>query len=309
MSQNESIVRERPDLSFITINYNGMADTCQLIQSLMDVVQSVTWEIIVVDNGSRNSEAEQLMSKYADVPQVKIINSGANLGFAGGNNIGIKKARGRAMMLINNDTYVVEDSFDKLYHRLMADENIGAVCPKLRFDEEPKLIQYAGFTPLSLITLRNKGIGCCEPDNGQYDTAYKTAFMHGAAVMFNWHTLQKAGMMTEDYFLYYEEMDWSEQIRRAGLEIWYDPAQTVFHKESSTVGQQSTTRIFYITRNRLLFARRNRRIPLRWLCYIYIYIIGIARDVPKHIIHRRMDLALATLRGLLVFPFVKVSRR
>lgn len=309
MNQANHIVTQRPDLSFITINYNGMEDTCQLIESLFDVVKSVSWEIIVVDNASANAEVEQLKAKYAETPQVKIIASKTNLGFAGGNNIGIKKARGRALMLINNDTYVVDDGFSKIYQRLMADENVGAVCPKLRFDEEPKLIQYAGFTPMSAITLRNSGIGSCEPDNGQYDTPSKTAFVHGAAVMFNWQTLQKAGMMTEDYFLYYEEMDWSEQIRRAGLEIWYDPSQTVYHKESHTIGQQSTTRTFYLTRNRLLFARRNRRIPLRWLCYIYIYIIGIVRDVPRHIIQRRMDLALATLRGLIVFPFIKVSRR
>ena len=293
MSTDNRGTSPRPDLSFITINYNGLEDTRQLIESLLTYVNSLTWEVIVVDNGSKNDEVERLRQLYANVPQVKII----------------KKARGRAMMLINNDTYVTADHFDVLYNRLMSDEAIGAVCPKLRFDEEPKLIQYAGFTTMSTITLRNKGVGCGEPDNGQYDTPSQTAFVHGAAVMFNWETLQRAGMMSEDYFLYYEEMDWSEHIRRSSMQIWYDPAQTVFHKESHTIGQQSATRTFYMTRNRLLFARHNRRWPIRWACYIYLYIIGIVRDIPKYVLQHRSDLAQAALKALVVFPFTKKSRR
>ncbi|MBO4906340.1 MAG: glycosyltransferase family 2 protein [Bacteroidaceae bacterium] len=309
MSQDNRPSTSRPDLSFITINYNGIEDTTQLIESLLAHVSSLKWEIIVVDNGSKEDEAIKLKEKFADSPQVKVIEAGSNLGFAAGNNKGIKKARGRAMMLINNDTYVTDDHFSELYHRLMDDDTIGAVCPKLRFDEEPKLIQYAGFTPLTSITLRNQGIGCGEHDNGQHDTPSSTAFAHGAAVMFKWETLQRAGMMSEDYFLYYEEMDWSEHIRRAGLQIWYDPAQTVFHKESHTIGQQSVTRTYYMSRNRLIFARRNRRWPLRWCCYLYLYILGFVRDIPRHLLHRRPDLAVATLKGLAAFPFTKTSRQ
>ncbi len=298
----------RPDLSFITINYNGLDDTCQLLKSLSEVVTSLEWEAIVVDNGSKEPEAEQIKQCFKDDSRIKVIEAGRNLGFAAGNNLGIKKARGRAMMLINNDTYVLHDGFRQLFDRLMNDGSIGAVCPKLRFDEEPKLIQYAGFTRLTSVTLRNRSIGCGEPDNGQYDTPAETYFAHGAAVMFNWETLQKAGMMSEDYFLYYEEMDWSEAIRRAGLQIWYDPTQTVFHKESHTIGQQSPTRCYYLTRNRLVFARRNRRWAVRMLCYIYLYIIGLLRDVPRHLWHRRADLAAATIRGLAAFITLKVSR-
>ena len=287
-----------PELSFITINYNGLADTTSLIRSLQSVVHSVRWEVVVVDNASAGNDVFALRTIFATDPRVVIVEAHANLGFAGGNNLGIAHASAPVLMLINNDTYVETDHFRQLLSRLSATPGAGIVSPKLRYAHDGRAIQYAGFTELSAITLRNRAIGNGEPDHGQYDTPRPTAFAHGAAMLFTRDTLATSGPMTEDYFLYYEEMDWSMQVRRAGLTIWYDPVQTVFHRESRTTGTDSPLRTYYMTRNRLLFARRNTRTPMRYATYAYLAMVALCRDLPRHLLRRRTDLARATLRAL-----------
>ena len=286
------------DISFITINYNGLEDTCELIESLTRTVRSITYEIIVVDNASQGNEASQIQVRY---PQVKIIVSSVNKGFSGGNNIGIREASGKYLMLINNDTYIQEDGFDKLIQRFETSSDIGIVCPKIRFSKGEQEIQYAGFSKLSLITLRNKGIGFGEKDNGQYNQACPTAFAHGAAMLIKREVIEQVGLMPEEFFLYYEEMDWSSCIQRKGFQIWYDPCCTVYHKESQSTGQQSPLKTYYMTRNRLLYARKNRFGLSKYLCYLYLTLVCLCKDVPIHVSNNRIDLAQSSIKGLLDF--------
>ena len=142
-----------PQVSFITVCYNGFKDTCELIESLQTHVHSVSYEIIVVDNASREDEATRIKELYSDIVTLR---SESNLGFSGGNNLGIRVAKGAYIFLINNDTYVESDGFHYLTERLESQKNIGAVSPKIRFAFPPQNIQFAGFTPLSAITIRNE---------------------------------------------------------------------------------------------------------------------------------------------------------
>ena len=283
------------ELSIITINYNGVKDTCELIDTLP--LEDSSIEVIVVDNASKEDEASIIEQRY---PQVKVIRSTKNLGFAGGNNLGIKAARGKYLFFLNNDTLLKHhtSAISLLINRLESSPKIGAVCPKICFAWGDNPIQYAGYTPLSRITMRNRAIGCGESEYGQYDTSHPTPYAHGAAMMVKREVIEKAGLMPECYFLYYEELDWSMMIRRAGYEIWYDPAMTVFHKESQTTGQQSPLRTYYITRNRLLFVKRNILNDTRYLSYIYLICIVTCRDILKFSFQRRFDLAGATLKGI-----------
>ena len=285
-------------ISFITINYNGLRDTCQLIESIPD---SDDVEVIVVDNASATDEATIIAQRY---PRVVVVRSKQNLGFAGGNNLGIKASHGRFLFFINNDAELCGTNSEKLEALLLLakrmEENgqVAMVCPKIRFYWELQPIQYAGYTPLSRITMRNSSIGFGEADRGQYDTAHTTPYVHGAAMMVSRQAVESAGMMPEEFFLYYEELDWSMMMRRAGYELWYDPAMTVLHKESQTTGQASPLRTYYITRNRLLFARRNIGMPLRLLTYMYLLGLVATRDLLKHLVHRRADLRRATWHGI-----------
>ena len=285
-------------LSIITINYNGLKDTCELLGTLP--LEDNSLEVIVVDNASKENEASIIEQRY---PMVKVIRSPQNLGFAGGNNLGIKAAHGRYMFFLNNDTVLRHQTSDirPLINRLESSDKIGAVCPKIRFSWEHHPIQYAGYTPLSPITMRNHAIGFGEDDHGQYDTPHPTPYAHGAAMMVKREVIDKAGLMPECYFLYYEELDWSMMIRRAGYDIWYEPACTIYHKESQTTGQASALRTYYVTRNRLLFVRRNNRSLTRYVTYLYLIIVVAGKDQLKHLLQRRTDLAKATIRGILHF--------
>ena len=193
----------------------------------------------MVDNASKKDEASVISAKY---PQVIVIRSPQNLGFAGGNNLGIKAARGKYLFFINNDTIFKEVNIQALIDRLESSPKIAVVCPKIRFSWGNHPIQFAGYTPLSKITVRNQAIGFGEEDRGQYDTAHPTPYAHGAAMLIKREAIDKVGLMPECYFLYYEELDWSMMFTRAGFEIWYDPACTVYHKESQATGQNSPLR-------------------------------------------------------------------
>ena len=297
------------ELSIITINYNGLKDTCELIDTLPLEDDSI--EVIVVDNASTQDEATEIEQRY---PQVKVIRSKENLGFAGGNNLGIQAAKGKYLFFINNDTIlrckkedVRSKMFQPLMDRLESSPKIGVASPKIRFSWGDNPIQFAGYTPLSSITLRNRSIGCGEADDGQYDTAHPTPYSHGAAMMVKREVIDKVGLMPECYFLYYEELDWSMMIRRSGYDIWYEPACTIFHKESQTTGQNSALRTYYITRNRLFFAKRNINSPQKYLTYLYLIGIVALRDIIKYAFHRRPDLAQATLKGICDFIFTPHS--
>ena len=282
-------------ISIITINYNGLTDTCELIES---IPFNNEMEVIVVDNASTQDEASIIAERY---PQVKAIRSPRNLGFAGGNNIGIKEAKGKFILLINNDTYFKEFNIESLIQRLESSDRIGVVCPKLRFAWGNNPIQYAGYTPLSPITLRNQAIGFGEDDKGQYETAHSTPYAHGAAMLIKREAIDTVGLMPECFFLYYEELDWSMMFTRAGYEIWYDPACTVFHKESQTTGQNSPLRTYYITRNRLLLVKRNYKGISKYLSYIYLIGIVAPRDIIKYALQDRFDLIKAVYRGIKTF--------
>ena len=283
------------EVSVITINFNGLKDTFELIDTLPLEDESI--EVIVVDNASKEDEATLIEQRY---PQVKVVRSKENLGFAGGNNLGIQAARGKYLFFINNDTLFRPQTSDLrlLVSRLESDKNIGMVCPKIRFTWGNHPIQFAGYTPLSRITLRNQSIGCGEADHGQYDTAHSTPYAHGAAMMAKREVIEQVGMMPECYFLYYEELDWSMMIRRAGYDIWYDPAVIIYHKESQSTGQDSPLKSYYMTRNRLLFAKRNINGTQKMLTYLYLIGVVVTRDILKYSLHHHFDLAKATIKGI-----------
>ena len=280
------------ELSIVTINYNGLNDTCALIES---IPFNDKMEVIVVDNASKNQEAEQISSRF---PYVKVVKSDKNLGFAGGNNLGIKASSGKYLFLINNDTYFKDFNAQTLIDRLDSDPSIGIVCPKIKFAWPPQPIQFAGYTPLSKITIRNQAIGFGEEDHDQYEMARPTPYAHGAAMLIKREAIAKVGLMPECYFLYYEELDWSMMFTRAGYQIWYDPKCTIFHKESQTTGQNSPLRTYYITRNRLRLVKRNYQGLTKWLSYSYLIGVVGCRDILQYLLTGRFANLKATLFGI-----------
>lgn len=288
----------KPIISFVTISYNGYKDTCELIESLHKNITSVPYEIIVVDNASKNNDAKTLQKNY---PTIHAIRSEHNGGFSAGNNIGIKQAKGKYIFLINNDTYIEEDNLQSLIERIESKPEIGAVSPKIKFSFPPQNIQYAGYTKLSPITLRNQPIGFDQPDHPQYNTPQKQWYLHGAALLLKKEIIEKVGTMPELFFLYYEELDWTTQMRDAGYELWYEPRMTVFHKESQSTGQASPLRTYYLTRNRLLYAYRNLKGINRYLSIIYQIGIAIPKGYIVNLCKRNNKVANAHIQGAIDF--------
>ena len=222
-------------------------------------------------------------------------------GFAGGNNFGIKEAKGQFIYLVNNDTIFKEFNCQPLIDRLESSPQIGIVCPKIRFAWEKSPIQFTGYTPLSKITIRNQSIGFGEEDKGQYDVPHPTPYAHGAAMLIKRDVIDKVGLMPECYFLYYEELDWSMMITRAGYEIWYEPACTIYHKESQTTGQNSPLRTYYITRNRLLLVKRNWESITKYISYCYLIFLVSTRDIIKNAIKGHFVQVKAIIKGICDF--------
>ena len=280
------------ELSIITINYNGLTDTCALIET---IPFNDRLEVIVVDNASQNQEADTISKRF---PEVKVIKSDQNLGFAGGNNLGIKAAQGKYLFFINNDTIFKEFNVQSLIDRLESSPDTAVVCPKIRFAWGSHPIQFTGYIPLSKITVRNQAIGFGEEDHGQYDTPHPTPYAHGAAMLIKREAIEKVGMMPECFFLYYEELDWSMMFTRAGYQIWYEPLCTIYHKESQATGQNSPLRTYYIVRNRLLLVKRNWCGLTKYVCYAYLLGVVGLRDICKNAITGKWDILKATLRGI-----------
>ena len=290
-------------ISIITINYNGLTDTCALIET---IPFNDRLEVIVVDNASQNQEADIISKRF---PQVKVIKSEKNLGFAGGNNLGIKAAQGKCLFFINNDTIFKEFNVHTLIDRLESSPEIAVVCPKIRFAWGSHPIQFTGYTPLSKITVRNQAIGYGEEDYGQFDTAHTTPYAHGAAMLIKREAIDKVGLMPECFFLYYEELDWSMMFTRAGYQIWYEPLCTIYHKESQATGQNSPLRTYYIVRNRLLLVKRNWGGIPKYLSYAYLIGAVGLRDILKYALSGKWELLKATTNGLRDFYNNQFSAR
>ncbi|MCL6267161.1 glycosyltransferase family 2 protein [Flagellimonas myxillae] len=263
-----------PLVSIITINYNESDVTLDLLKSTRDLTYSNV-EIIVVDNASPNDNPDIIKEQY---PEVTLIKSLENLGFAGGNNLGVKQAKGEYLLFINNDTIVPPDFIQPLVETLENDHNIGMVSPKIKFHWDPTLIQYAGYTPMNHWTIRNNSIGYHQKDDGTYDVPGETQSIHGAAMMVPRSVVEKVGMMTEIYFLYYEEHDWAEMVKRGGYKIYYQPQSHILHKESVSTGKFSPLKTYYIARNRILFARRNFK-PIQ--LFVSLLFQGLV-SIPKN---------------------------
>ncbi|MFN3404744.1 MAG: glycosyltransferase family 2 protein [Cytophagaceae bacterium] len=281
-----------PLVSVITINYNGVKYTCDLLSSLKKITYP-NYEIIVVDNNSKEDPGEIEIQH----PDVKLIRSKENLGFAGGNNVGMMVARGKYFLLLNNDTEVDPDFMHPLVEKLETDPMAGAASSKLIYYNSDNIIQYAGSSRINPFTGRNKTLGNKEKDNGQYDGCCTTCYAHGAAMMIPRKVVEKIGLMAEQYFLYYEELDFCERINAAGYNIWYVGKSVVYHKESMSVGKESPLKAFYMTRNRLIFMRRNfKGIPL-FMSFLFFTSIALPKNVFAHLKEGKKELAKEVLKG------------
>lgn len=281
-------------VSIITINYNGWQDTCDLITSLKNF-EIYPYEMIVVDNFSKGDDAEQIEHLH---PDVIVVRSNKNLGFAGGNNLGCHYAKGEYIFFLNNDMIVKTSILQPMVYRLQ-DKTYAGVSPCIAFLYKPELIQYYGYQDITSITLKHT-TEAFDPSRREHFLHSKdTEVLHGGAMMVRRDAIEKVGLMSEVYFLFYEEFDWSRRMRETGYKLFYEPASIVYHKESMTIKPKTPLREYYLTRSRMIYARRNCKGLNKLYSCVYLLMIAIPKRSLFYAIKQRIDLSCAIWRGAL----------
>ncbi len=271
-------------VSIVTVNFNQPKVTEDLLASLEQVNTYQALEIIVVDNGSKINPVTDWQLRY---PEIKFVRSDINTGFAGGNNLGISHATGDYLFLINNDTEVTATLINDLVQTMEQNPRIGLLSPKIHYFDQPGMLQYAGYTDMNYYTARNACIGQFEKDEGQYDAKSGiTGYAHGAAMMISRQALEKTGGMAENYFLYYEELDWCERIRRSGYEVHTNLTALIYHKESVSVGKRTALKEFFMNRNRILFIRKNTSAFTFSIFCLYFLLTVVPRNLLHYVTHK-----------------------
>lgn len=286
--------RKLPMVSIITVNYNQAAVTCEFLESIQKITYP-SYEVIVVDNASPTEDPSSIKENYSFV---RFFKSEINLGFAGGNNIGVRESKGDYLLFINNDTEVEPGFLEPMIEKFQEDNSIGMMSPKIRFHHTPDTIQYAGYTPMSPYTMRQHLIGYRQIDKGQFDDPGYTYSIHGAAMLVPRKVIKEVGMMTEVYFLYYEEHDWCARIKKAGYNVFYQPKALVYHKESISTGKESPLKIYYISRNRIVYAKRNSFGMTLIINFAYFNLISFPKALVKYLVVGKFDLMKSSVKAI-----------
>jgi len=249
------------------VNFNGEKNTLSCLDSLDKVkVGGFELSVVVIDNASK--EPFKTEKDYKNF-ELKIIQSDVNLGFAGGQNIGIKYGIENGIdyfVVLNNDVVLDENFLEELLKTFEREKNCGLVSPKIYFAKGYEfhkdrykeinlgsVIWYAG-GKMDWENVLASHIGVDEVDGGQFDKLQKTDFASGCCEMIKKEVFEKIGFFDEKYFLYYEDNDLSQRAKKKGFDIYYQPSAILWHKNAgSTGGSGSVLQDYYITRNRLLF--------------------------------------------------------
>lgn len=223
-----------PRVFIIVLTWNGKKDTLACLDSLEHLTYP-NFEIIVVDNASNDGASNEIQRKF---PNAELIVNSSNLRFAGGNNVGIKRAMelgAEYVLLLNNDTVVEKDFLSKLVGAAVADQAVGIVGPKIYYYDNPKTIWYAG-GKIEWWKGWVSHIGIREEDEGKYDAIMETDYITGCCLLIKREVIQQIGLLDEKYYIYGEDTDLCVRASRAGFKLLYVPASMIWHKLSVSSG-------------------------------------------------------------------------
>jgi len=256
-TDHSSLVTDHPRVCIIILNWNGLEDTIECLESLKRITYP-EYEVIVVDNGSEGNDVEVLRERFGDY--VHVIENDVNYGFAEGSNIGMRYALGTLdpdyVLLLNSDTLVDPDFLTELIKVAEGDSRIGIVGPKIRFYGQSNRIQSAG-ARINWWTGETSLAGCTKIDRGQFDKMKEVDWVSGCALLIKCETIEEIGLLYAGYFGYFEETEWCARCRKAGYKVVYVPAAKLWHKGRRTTEKVEGFRLYYMTRNQFLFMKRN----------------------------------------------------
>ena len=256
-------------VGMVILNWNRPADTIECLASIQTLsLKKCMLSVIVVDNASTDDSVSKIQSYKS---QVKIIKNKENLGFAGGNNVGIKYALKLGMdyvMVLNNDTLLASNIVDQFLASANRNPDFGILSPKIYFkagnefhkdryktSELGKVIWYAGGA-IDWDNVYAGNIGVDEVDRGQFAEVREVDFATGTCMFIRASALRKIGGFDEKYFMYFEDVDLSLRMKNSGWRVLFDPEAVLWHKVAQSSGIGSDLNDYFITRNRLVFGMR-----------------------------------------------------
>ncbi|OGP86338.1 MAG: hypothetical protein A2Z08_04115, partial [Deltaproteobacteria bacterium RBG_16_54_11] len=254
-----------PLISVVVLNWNGV----HCVEGCLVSLQAQSYhplEIIVVDNASTDKSVDFIRMNF---PEVKMILNKRNLGFAGGNNIGIKASRGRYIMILNNDARLDPDCIKELKRSIEKDKRYGASASKILLNGKETLLDAAGIS----IYRDGLSIGRGRLERAdQYNMEGEVFFASGCACLFRKEMLDDIGLFDEDFFAYADDTDMGWRARLAGWRCIYNPKAIVYHLHSASSSAYSPLKVFLVERNRISVAIKY--FPFHLLIYGLFYTLG-----------------------------------
>ncbi|MBC7882056.1 MAG: glycosyltransferase family 2 protein [Anaerolineae bacterium] len=245
-----------PLVHILVLNWNAYSYTIECVHSLRRL-KYANYRIVLIDNGSTDN-SEQIL--HRELPDLPLLQTGANLGYAGGNNCGINYALEHGadyIWILNNDTRVDSNSLTALVDALERNPDAALAGSKIFYMDRSEHLAYAG---ADIDYLRGKLChrGVNEIDNGQYDKLEAVDFVTGCSLLVRASLIEKVGLMSEDFFLYCEDVEWNLRFQKAGFICLYVPSSRIWHKESGSAGgPENPNVVYYGARNRLYLFERH----------------------------------------------------
>lgn len=227
-----------PTVTIVTVNWRGLDDTLACLESLTRMTYA-SYNVLLVDNGSDDGSPEAIAARFPDMP---LICSDTNLGFAGGFNLGITEALDRGadqIFILNNDTIVVKDALDWLVQALVTAPDVGVAVPKITYYDDADLLWAAG-ARWRAVPPGVKMRGYRRPAGAaRFNVPAEVTFVTGCALLVSRRVFETVGFFDPQYFMYQEDYDFSVRVARAGIKMRYEPRALVRHRVSQGLGENS----------------------------------------------------------------------
>jgi len=284
-----------PKVSIIILNWSGLEDTIECLESLKKITYP-NYDVIVVDNGSAGDDAEVLKEKFGSY--IHVIRNDKNYGFAEGNNIGMRYALHNSspdyFLILNNDTVVDSRFLTELVKVAETNEKLGIDSPKMCYYDKPHMISSAGARIKWHLGL-GENIGIGKIDTGQFDSISEVDCLLGAALLMKRSMVQEIGLFDERFFLLLEDTDLCIRAKKREYEIKLSPCSKIYHKGGFSAGR-GTLYLYYMYRNRLLLLKKHCTLSKVILYSFYISLRTLAAFFI-YIVKRELKLAKAVING------------
>lgn len=290
-------VKAAPLVSIITLNWNQTETTCEFLESTRNINYS-NYEVLVCDMGSTIDPGHLIYSgNYANTRLIKA-DAHAQLGNNAGIQWAISQAKGDFILLINNNSVVNNNIVDDLLAPFLTDSRLGVTCPKVRSFHQPEVIEYAGYKGVNLLTGRNNVIGDNETDKGQFDKGAYTQGAYSGAMMIKKSIVENSDLLPPSFFIYFDDADLSARILKKGYKIFYQPKAVVYNKNIVTKTRKTPMQVYYSTRNRISFMRRNTSL-LQFSVFVTVFtLLGIPATSINFLVRRQFVHLKSFFKGI-----------